>query len=116
MQPHDLEHTMHTTKSDAAGIERLQAVARAEKLEATALDDALEALVQFVAEDAINACQSIPGGRGCYGPDSTTLGRLHAAVLIAARKTFAPAATPVPAHADNGLLTLRPISARLGLF
>lgn len=107
------------TERDLKGIAAAQpAPAVAPKDEAfAAFEDALEDLVQFTAEDAISSCEALPNGRGCRGPDTSTADRLYAVVMEKARQAFAPKpAEPIhpPPAVDNGLTTVRGITARCG--
>jgi len=73
-----------------------------------AFEDMLDELIEFVAEDAIHSGSAIPGGRGCYGPDTKGMEDHLAAVIAAARAAFAPV-VPSPAPVvvvDSGLFTL----------
>jgi len=79
-----------------------------------AFEDALDNLIQFVADDAIRSSTPMPNGRGCCDPDSSAQDQHCEALRRAARAAFAPQ-SPTSAAVivvDGGLFTQHDPDAR----
>lgn len=107
------------TARDQAGIAaldlRLHVQFKAEAANAlAAFQDALEELMESVAEDTIRSGTAIPGRGGCYDPDSYKRDRLCAKALQAAEAAFAAKPTPaVERRRASGLLIVHNPDQRL---
>lgn len=78
-----------------------------------AFQDALEELMEFVAEDTIRSGTAIPGRGGCYDPDVSTRERLFAKAVDCAQAAFAPKPAPFIERRRTGVLVVHNPDERL---
>lgn len=83
------------TQSDIAGIVKSRPpVVQLEFDPLAFFMDALDELVEFAQDDAVSACESLPGGRGLRGPNVAGLDDRYAKVVAELQKLLAPAVSP----------------------
>lgn len=102
------------TKADVDGLARKSKTVPAAPDPLAAFCDALDELIEFAQEDAINAGRALPGGRGAREPDVRQMDNRYAEVM----KELGKLLTPKQVQESNGtagagLLTIHNPTARI---